>query len=460
MASKKMITREEFEKHNVLGDCWIEIDGKVYDVSEWMKKHPGGERLLECLGGRDASLPFLLNHAEWVRHKYLKSMLLGDLEPKQEKHPHWRLTEDFVLLYNELLDKGWFETSYAYYVKKTAVLVGMLCGVLYLFQLGREYDMKILTFIGACMTGIFWQQIAFIGHDLGHNGITHNVFLDSVFGLIIGNLGQGISIGWWKYTHNVHHVRTNDEEWDPDIQHMPIIAISKSYLTDIWSKFHRHKSPPADIITWIAAKAAVKYQHYHWLFTISSSRWFVYMSSLVFAVWQQPRQLNGNNEPFFGYNVLEVLTLFGYHAWTIALFYYGTDSPAFYYFVAYLVAGILHIQIIANHFPCEVLNDIEEDNFVLHQLKTSMAISSNSMTHWFYGGLQFQVEHHLFPMMPRHNLRKVKPYILELCKKHKVDYLENSFFGACCDIFHILKDVSKHSDKLNEISYTMHAHIH
>ena len=172
---------------------------------------------------------------------------------------------------------------------------------------------------------------------------------------------------------------------------MPIIAISKKYLDNIWSKFHRHKSPPSDIITWSAAKVAVKYQHYHWIFTISSSRWFVYLSSLIFTVWQQPRMLNGNNEPFFGYNVLEVVTLILYHVWTISLFYFGTDSPFFYYMVAYLVAGILHVQIISNHFPCPVLDDIEEDNFVLHQLRTSMAITSNSMTHWFHGGLQFQV---------------------------------------------------------------------
>eukprot|EP01083_Nonionella_stella_P148403 469644_1 len=39
-----MISRTEFEKHHHLGDCWIEIEGKVYDVSEWMRKHPGGER--------------------------------------------------------------------------------------------------------------------------------------------------------------------------------------------------------------------------------------------------------------------------------------------------------------------------------------------------------------------------------------------------------------------------------
>jgi len=338
------------------------------------------------------------------------------------------------------------------------VLIGMVCGVIYLFQLGRLYELPILTLLGSVMFGMYWQQIAFIGHDLGHNGCTHSVLLDTILGLVIGNLGMGISGGWWKYTHNVHHVRTNDVEWDPSIQHMPFIAVSAKYLDDIWSKFHRRKLPPTGSISKMICKLAVKYQHYHWFVTVPASRVSLYISSFLFCIWQQPRMRNGNNEPFPGYNLLEVVTLIIHHWWTVAIFYYGTDSPALYYLVAFLVAGIVFIQIFVNHYPCPVLDDIEEDNFVLHQLRTTMAISSNTMTDWFYGGLQFQVEHHLFPMMPRHNLRKVQPYIVELCRRHNVPYLENTFFGACCDIFHVLKDVSKHSDKLNEVSYSMHLH--
>lgn len=169
----------------------------------------------------------------------------------------------------------------------------MLCGILYLFQLARHYDLQILAWIGAIMTGMFWQQIAFIGHDLGHNAVTHSVFLDTCIGFLIGNLGQGISLGWWKYTHNVHHVRTNDGEWDPDIQHMPFIAISKQYLSDIWSHFHRCKLPPTDTVSFYLSKVAIKYQHFHWFFTIMLSRLFVYMSSIIFVFVQQPKQLNG-----------------------------------------------------------------------------------------------------------------------------------------------------------------------
>ena len=60
-------------------------------------------------------------------------------------------------------------------------------------------------------------------------------------------------------------------------------------------------------------------------------------------------------------------------------------------------------------------------------------------------------------MMPRHNLRKVKPYILELCRKYDIPYLENTFFGAIGDIYKIMKRVSKCSDKLNDLRFEQKA---
>eukprot|EP01084_Bolivina_argentea_P263473 445952_1 len=449
------ILRTEFEKHHHLGDCWIEIEGKVYDVSEWMRKHPGGERLLECLGGKDASLPFLVNHHPSIRQRYLPTWYIGDLEPSKTKSKYDQLTKEFKILYHELWDKGWFETSYWYYTSKFTVLFSMMCGVFTLFHLCNLYSFWPLGVLASILLGMFWQQLAFIGHDIGHNALTHNVFIDSCIGLIGGNFLEGISIGWWKYTHNVHHVRTNDGEWDPDIQHMPVIAISKQYLADIWSQFHRMKMPPTSKLSWALSKLAIKYQHYHWFFTILASRAFVQISSLIFVFWLQPRAKNGRNTPFKGYRRAECVLLLAHFVYVASIFYFLTDHPILYYLVSYLTSGILHIQIIINHFPCPIFDDIDENNFVVHQLRSSMAIKSTKYTHWFYGGLQFQVEHHLFPMMPRPNLRKVKPYILALCKKYDLPYLENSFWGAIHDIGNILKGVAKHVDKLNEIHFDM-----
>ena len=84
--------------------------------------------------------------------------------------------------------------------------------------------------LSALFFGAYLQQIAFIGHDLGHNAVTHDVHLDRCLGVLFGPLFSGISIGWWKSTHHLHHAVCNNYEMDPDIQHMPILAVDKVFL--------------------------------------------------------------------------------------------------------------------------------------------------------------------------------------------------------------------------------------
>jgi fatty acid desaturase len=104
--------------------------------------------------------------------------------------------------------------------------------------------------------GLFWQQLAFIGHDAGHNGITHTQFWDMFIGLFVGNIFGGVSIAWWKRSHNVHHVVCNSIEHDPDIQHLPFLAIAKEiYMKPFWSTYHAKKV----FLDW-AAKFFISYQ--------------------------------------------------------------------------------------------------------------------------------------------------------------------------------------------------------
>lgn len=70
------------------------------------------------------------------------------------------------------------------------------------------------------MLGFFWQQLAFMGHDGGHNAITHDRNKDWWIGICV-TVFFGVSGPWWKRTHNIHHIYTNSIGWDPDIQHLP-----------------------------------------------------------------------------------------------------------------------------------------------------------------------------------------------------------------------------------------------
>jgi acyl-lipid Delta6-acetylenase / acyl-lipid (9-3)-desaturase len=76
--------------------------------------------------------------------------------------------------------------------------------------------------------------MAFLGHDIGHNAVSHDWNTDNNVGLFVGNLFTGIGIGWWKRSHNVHHICCNSIEHDPDIQHAPIFAVKYIIVYSCW----------------------------------------------------------------------------------------------------------------------------------------------------------------------------------------------------------------------------------
>merc|ERR1711998_108818 len=98
----------------------------------------------------------------------------------------------------------------------------------------------------------FGQQIAFFGHDIGHNAVSHSRKHDLWWGTVIGNLTGGISLAWWKRSHNVHHVVCNSIENDPDIQHMPLFAVDSEIFGSWWSTYHRKQ-----VVTDFAARTLV-----------------------------------------------------------------------------------------------------------------------------------------------------------------------------------------------------------
>ena len=90
--------------------------------------------------------------------------------------------------------------------------------------------------------GIFWHQLVFTAHDAGHMGITHDFTTDTVIGIIVADFLGGLSIGWWKRSHNVHHIVTNSPEHDPDIEHMPFfVSICSRIISLGWHLYRKRE---------------------------------------------------------------------------------------------------------------------------------------------------------------------------------------------------------------------------
>jgi hypothetical protein len=113
------------------------------------------------------------------------------------------ISTKFRALHQRVHDEGYYQCHYSNYVKEIVRYVALFS----IFLMFIHFERYILA--GLAM-GIFWQQIMFTAHDAGHCGITHNYVIDSLIGIFIGNFVCGLSIGWWKSSHNVHHFVTND----------------------------------------------------------------------------------------------------------------------------------------------------------------------------------------------------------------------------------------------------------
>jgi len=254
---------------------------------------------------------------------------------------------------------------------------------------------------------------------------------------------MGISMAWWKHNHNTHHIVCNSVEHDPDIQHMPLMATNPlSIDRPYWSTFY---------CKWVLlnniARFFVRFQVLLFYPIMMVARFNLYANSWLHVL--------SRTKPV-SYRYLEICTLSFYAMWVFGVAY-SMETCAkglAWLFLAHAVAGILHVQIVVSHWSMHTyrghaLND-ESDEWYLTQLRTTMNIDTYPALDFIHIGLQFQIEHHLYPRVPRHNLREVRELVRAVCKKHGISYHEPGFFRSNYETLVALYQTSKaaHQAKL------------
>lgn len=408
---KKGITSEELKQHNKAGDLWISIQGKVYDVSEWANEHPGGDVALMNMAGLDATDAFIAYHpgTAW---KYLDKLFTGyyltDFKLSETSKDYRRLASEFAKL--GLFEKKGHITMYA-----LTSIVLMFCAVLY----GVLCCQSVWAHFGsAVVLGFLWIQSAYIGHDSGHYQVMNTRGYNKLAQFLAGNSLTGISIAWWKWTHNAHHLACNSLDYDPDLQHIPVFAVNSIFFNSIKSCFYGRYLNFDPV-----ARFFVSYQHWTFYPVMCVARVNLYIQTflLLFSKRRIPDR------------ALNFLGILIFWTWFPLLVSCIPNWPERVMFVltSFAVTAIQHVQFCLNHFAADVYTGLPEGNdWFEKQTSGTLDISCSSWMDWFYGGLQFQLEHHLFPRMPRSQLRRVSPLVQDLCKKHNLSYRSLSFWEA------------------------------
>jgi len=412
----KQYSVAEVGKKNTPEELWIIVDGRVYDITNYVEKHPGGSLVMHAMAGKDCTDAFANYHQARIYENMLPSFLIGEVTD-MPVYPH---VEDFRAIRQELLQKGLFETNPQYYQKLYMWLASLFITSLYLSLYCPSTSAHML---GAVFLGFFWQQLAGIGHDLGHSSVSHNFYTDHFTASLFGCLFMGISCGWWKRSHNTHHVVCNSIEKDPDIQHLPVFAVNPKILDKpFWSTYHERMMSMDGIATFF-----VSYQHYIFWPLMLVARFNLYAQSWIMLFTKEYKMYNRS---------LEFCSLTAFATWvlSVALCQNTWTESVLWVLLSHAVAGLLHFQIIISHWAMGVYhgnayND-ESDEWYKMQLITTMDIECYEWMDFFHIGLQFQIEHHFFPTLPRHNLRYAKKRVMEVCKKHGIHYHSVTFCTA------------------------------
>ncbi len=252
---------------------------------------------------------------------------------------------------------------------------------------------------------VVFVQLGFLGHDAGHHQVSESRRTNHLIGLLCATFGVGISFDYWVDKHQRHHNHPNHVGLDPDVD--------------------------AAVLAWTAEQANARQGIPRVLARYQASLFFplllleglnLHVSS-VRALRRQPPRLR----------LTEALLLAG-HAGAYVSLLLLVSSPlhaaAFLLVQQGLFGLYLGCAFAPNHKGMRMLAPGEKLDFLLRQLLTSRNVSGGWLTHTALGGLNHQIEHHLFPTMPMANLRRAEPLVRAFCARYDLPYYESPLIAS------------------------------
>lgn len=379
----------------------ISINGYWYDVTNFISSHPGG-RIIEDYIGKEATASFYGMHcnADVILKQRFPAAIHTSSKPYMQKNfemntLYWKLYQK----YNEL---GLFTPSTWWIVKVhilQAIIFAVLCHCCY-------YYPKNWLFNGI-ICGNFMLSGAFITHDACHSYTATSRSINKVISWINGDVIFGVSYRWWYIEHNQHHAMPNtySEEHGKNID--------PQASEDIWVQAD-------EIFGYFKAfyhPFLIPYQH----IICYPMALFVGKFGIMVDCWI-PQILERRYKHIFG--------LILHWTYILTLCHLMENSWKFY-FTLHTYFGILTIQLITNHIakPFREIEESKEMSFPKRQVEVNANFRCSRWLDWFFGGLHFHNEHHVFPRMPRYNLRLISYDIKKYMKDFDVPYDVDWFFN-------------------------------
>ncbi len=306
---------------------------------------------------------------------------------------HQRSVSEFAELSRMVRQAGLLERRFGYYAVKVGATLAVLAATWAVFAYLGDTWWQLVT---AAVLAVVWTHVSFIGHDAGHKQIFRGRRANDAVGLVQAGL-VGLSYGWWVGKHSRHHANPNHEHDDPDLD-IPILAFTAGQ--------GRNKQ---GFSRWTA-----KHQAFLFFPLLLLEGMSLHWSS-VDAVWRGQMKLRG----------LEKTLLVGHAvAYLAAVFAVLSPGKALVFIAVHQGLWGLYMgcAFAPNHKGMPSPSDDEAWDFLRKQVLTSRNVRGGPWVDFLLGGLNYQIEHHLFPSMPRPNLRRAQPVVQAFCAARGVAY--------------------------------------
>jgi len=325
---------------------------------------------------------------------------------------------DYARLSGQVKAAGLLRRRPGYYTVKIVLTFGLFAvGWAGFGVLGRSwFQLLIAGFLAVAFT-----QVAFVGHDAGHRQIFRGRRANDVLGFVHGNLLVGLSFGWWVDKHSRHHAHPNTEGADPDIAAGALVFTA------------------ADAQARVGALGRILARRQAWLFFP-----LLLLEGLNLHV-ASVRALFDGSRLHHSRTVEAALlsTHAGAYLTVIFVFLSPWQALAFLAIQQGLFGLYMGVSFAPNHKGMPILSADDRSDYLHRQVLTSRNVRGGPLVDFALGGLNYQIEHHLFPSMPRPNLRRAQGLVRDYCQDHGVSYREDSLIASYAQTLRHLDAVAR-----------------
>jgi fatty acid desaturase len=325
-----------------------------------------------------------------------------------------KYTKDYANLVAQMTDLGLMRRRYGWYIGRGILLLALFAAAFVaMFTLGAGP----IQLVVAAVFGVLFTQAAFFGHDAAHRQVFVSGKRNEALARILSNVVVGLSYGWWMNKHGKHHANPNKVGKDGDLDPGAIVFVAED----------------AQVRTGLAAWLTAR-QHWFFFPILTLAGLDLHVRAVQAVAGKEPvkhRKLEATllAVRLIGFPVVVFLALGPW--WGLA-----------FLAVQIAVFGVtMGGSFAPNHKGMPIVPPTLSIDFLRRQTLMSRNITGGPVMDVAMGGLNYQIEHHLFPTMPSVHLPQAQPIVKAYCEANGVAYTEATLVGSYRIVLQYLKDV-------------------